>query len=420
MAVPDPGWIAAQRLASARALRGACSATHLTRHREGFGWTVRPAPGSILASPRVASWNPEPDYFHHWTRDAAIALRAVPLAIAADPGARGFWLGFIADFVAFSLASSDPDRHGPAVNPLRGTTRPGLEQYLRPDAELAALAGDAWLGEPRLAPDGSPDPEQWSRPQHDGPALRASSLMTLLADLPEAASPSTQALIARDIAYTLRHAGQPCIGPWEEAPARRTTFTLLAQWDALDRAGHRDAAEGLAALIEQAACPATGGWRDSIEAPAGSLDSATCLALLHARRADGRFALTAPRSRATMAALKSLFAGLYPINASRNPPAIGRFASDIYCGGNPWYPTTLGFAEAHYRIATRTGDRDAFARAEGWMALIQSIAPDPGPLPEQFDRATGQPTSCLNLTWSAAAFLEATAARDAAFQAMGR
>ncbi|CAM3189707.1 glucoamylase [Paracoccus aminovorans] len=420
MAAPDPAWIAAQRLASARALRSACSATHLTRRREGFGWTVRPAAGSVLASPRAADWNPEPDYFHHWIRDSAIVLRAVPLAIRADPPARGFWRRFVGDFIDFSLAISDPARRGPAENPLRATCRPGLAPFLRPDAELAAMAGDAWLQEPRVAPDGTPDLEQWSRPQDDGPALRASALMAVLAELPEAAGTLAHALIARDIAHVLRVAGRPCIGPWEEEPPRRTTFTLLAQWDALDRAGHQAAADRLAGLIETTADPATGGWRESIEAPEGGLDSATCLAILHAGRDHGPFALTAPRTRATAAGLERIFAGLYPINRDRAVPAIGRFAGDVYCGGNPWYPVTLGFAELRYRIAAQTGERDAFARAEAWMALIQTVAPDPGPLPEQFDRASGAPASCLDLAWSAAAFLAAVEAREAAVQAMGR
>ena len=417
---PDGSWIAAQRLASARAMRGACSATHLIRERQGFGWTVRPAPGSVLASPRVAAWDPEPDYFHHWTRDAAIVLHAVPLAMQADPQARDFWLGFVADFVAFSLAQSDPDRQGPQVNPLRATVLPGLEKFLRPDAELAALQGDAWLAEPRCAPDGSPDPEQWSRPQDDGPALRASSLLAVLDAVPQTDSPAARALIARDLAYVARTAGRPCIGPWEEAPPRRTTFTLIVQWDALDRVGDRAGADRLAKLIAQAQDPVSGGWRDSIEAAPGALDAATCLAILHARRSDGPFALTAPRTRATVAALEDLFAGLYPINRTRRPPAIGRFATDVYFDGNPWYPTTLGFAELHYRIAALTGETGAFAKAEGWMALVQALTPSPGPLPEQFDRASGAPASCLNLTWSAAAFLEAAAARDAALQAMVR
>lgn len=430
MARPDPGWIAAQRLASARAMRGACSATHLTRHRAGFGWTVRPAAGSILASPRIAGWDPEPDYFHHWIRDSAIVLRAVPLAIRADPGARAFWLGLIADFIRFSLFISDPARRGPVRNPLRESASQEYRHYLRPDAELAALCGDAWLGEPRLAADGAPDPEGWSRPQDDGPALRASALISVLEALPEAASPEAEALIARDLAYTTLVAGRPCIGPWEEAPPRRSSFTLIVQWDALDRGSARAGAQGgdgarmraaadrAALLIEAAADAATGGWRESIEAPPGRIDSATCLAILHARRMDGPFALTAARTLATVAALEQLFTDLYPINRGRAAPAIGRWAEDVYCGGNPWYPVTLGFAELHYRIAAATGDEGAFARAEAWMELIRQVAPDPpGPLPEQFDRETGAPVSCLDLAWSAAAFLEAAAARDMALQA---
>ncbi|SEN24628.1 glucoamylase [Paracoccus alcaliphilus] len=423
MDAPDPGWIEAQRLASARAMRNACSATHLIHHREGFGWRVRPAAGSVLASPRIAGWDPEPDYFHHWIRDSAIVLRAVPLAIRADPQARPFWLRFIADFVTFSLAVSDPERKGPAVNPLRASTRPGHAEFLRPDAELAALTGDAWLAEPRVAADGLPDLERWSRPQDDGPALRASAMMAILEDLPEAASPQAEMLIARDLAHTLRMAGRPSVGPWEEAPPRRTTFTLLAQWDALDRGAAacpdcRASADRLAALIGTAQDDTTGGWRESIEAPAGHTDAATCLAILHLRRRHGPFAISAPRTRATIAALEKTFTALYPINGGRAVPAIGRWAGDAYFDGNPWYPTTLGFAELHYRIAADSGEAAAFTKAEAWMHLIETVAPrPPGPLPEQFDRRTGAPRSCMDLTWSAAAFLEAVAARDAALQA---
>lgn len=428
---PDPVWIEAQRLASARALRGASSATHLTRHRQGFGWTVRPAAGSILASPRTGAWDPEPDYFHHWIRDSAIVLPAVPLAMATDPDARPFWLQHLADFIRFSLHISDPQRHGPERNPLRSTSDTDHQQFLRPDDELAALSGKAWLEEPRVAADGSPDLEQWNRPQDDGPALRASAVMAVMEFLPEATRPGAEMLIARDLAQTARVAGRPCIGPWEEAPPRRTSFTLLAQWDALDRGCARVEAldmsdpemrAALARLVRLVAAtedPVSGGWRESIEAPEGALDAATCLGILNARRLEGPFSMSGARSRATMAALEASFADLYPINRHRDAPAIGRWAGDVYFDGNPWYPTTLGFAELNYRIAAAIDDRRAFAKAEGWMALIQEVAPMPaGPLPEQFHRSDGRPVSCLDLAWSSAAFLEAAAARDLAIQAM--
>ncbi|MTH79692.1 glycoside hydrolase family 15 protein [Paracoccus aestuariivivens] len=428
MNFPDPLWIAAQRFASARAMRNACSATHLTRHRAGFGWTVRPAAGSVLASPRITHWDPEPDYFHHWVRDSAIVLRAVPCAIAADPDSRPFWLRFIADFIGFSLFISDPKRFGPATNPLRGSTMPSHLEYLRPDAELAALQGDAWMEEPRFAVDGLPDPEQWNRPQDDGPALRATALMSVLDDLPDADFPDARGLIARDLARVMQTAGRLSIGPWEEAPKRRTTFTLIVQWDALDRGSvwfgrpdpaMRQAAGRLEGLIKQALDRPSGGWRESVEATEGRLDSATCLAILHARRTDGPFAVSDPRTRATAAALERVFARLYPINQGREVPAIGRWPEDKYFNGNPWYPTTLGFAELHYRIAAQTNDRAAFEKAEAWLALIQQVAPEPaGALPEQFDRVTGAGVSSLDLTWSAAAFLEAAAARDKAVRAL--
>ena len=130
MSGPDPSWLAAQRRNAAAMMRAATSATHLTRCRAGFGWDVTPAPGSILASPRVASWDPEPDYFHHWIRDAAIAIGAVPQAMAADPGSEAFWRQAVTDYVAFSLRVSDPDACPISENPLKPATRPDHLDYL--------------------------------------------------------------------------------------------------------------------------------------------------------------------------------------------------------------------------------------------------------------------------------------------------
>jgi glucoamylase len=73
---------------------------------------------------------------------------------------------------------------------------------------------------------------------------------------------------------------------------------------------------------------------------------------------------------------------------------------------------TLGFAELHYRIAALRGDLAAFSKAEAWMELIREVAPDGDALPEQFDRVTGKPVSTRALTWSAAAFVGAAAARE--------
>ncbi len=432
-AAPREAWVERRLKGAIRALRTAISATELTCTRPAFGWQVRPAAGSVLASPRIAAWDPEPDYFHHWVRDAAAAMRVLPEVIGAvGPDERRWWRDAFQAHVEFSLRISDPDRRGPSSNPLRATTRADHLRFLRPDGELAALIGTAWLGEPRVAADGGPDLERWNRPQDDGPALRASACLRVVRALPDLCTPQVERLLARDLDHLRQVAGRPCIGPWEEDTARRTTFTLIAQWDALDRGATRAREQGdparaaelgaaaakVAALIRTAADPGEPAWRESIEAPAGHVDGATVLALLHAERATGDFALGAPRTLGTVAALERAFAGLYPINRGRAVPAIGRWAGDSYFGGNPWFPVTLGFAELHHRLAARTGDRAAYAKAEAWMALIEEVAPAGDALPEQFDRATGAPVSCLALTWSAAAFIGAATARAAARQAM--
>ncbi len=421
----DDAWVSARRSGAIRALRSAISATGLVHRRPAFGWTVRPAAGSILASPLPAAWDPEPDYFSHWIRDAAVAIRVLPEVLAAiAPEERPWWEQAFRDHVAFSLRIGEPGRRGPAANPLASTTQADHRQFLRPDEELAGLTGDAWLEEPRFAADGGPDLERWNRPQDDGPALRASACLAIAAACPALATPEVDTLIARDLAHVGRVAGRPCIGPWEEEPARRTGFTLIAEWDALDRgadwldargdgtaaAGLRTAAASVMGLIGETA--ENGVWRESIEAAPGTLDSATILAIVHAGRTSGPMALTAERTRGTATALERLFAGLYPINAGRRVPAMGRFAADDFFGGHPWYPVTLGFAELHYRIAALTGSGADFARAEAWLDLIAEVAPEGDALPEQFDRTTGDPVSCRALTWSAAAFIAAAAARD--------
>ena len=84
-------WIERQFQRSAAALARAISATHLTRTRKPFRQTVIPAKGSVLASPVIADWNPEPDYFFHWVRDSAIAMKAVAELMLFSPNANEHW-----------------------------------------------------------------------------------------------------------------------------------------------------------------------------------------------------------------------------------------------------------------------------------------------------------------------------------------
>src|SRR3974390_1583101 len=76
-------WIAAEARSATQRMLEAISATHLVMERPGFGQRVVPRPGSVLASPVPAHYDPDPDYFFHWFRDSAIVVDALRVAIAA-------------------------------------------------------------------------------------------------------------------------------------------------------------------------------------------------------------------------------------------------------------------------------------------------------------------------------------------------
>ncbi|MEM8854644.1 MAG: glycoside hydrolase family 15 protein, partial [Pseudomonadota bacterium] len=272
-------WLAAQERHSANALAAAVSAVHLAHQRPAFGQTVRPARGSILASTVPALWDPEPDYFYHWLRDGAVVMLAARLLPDVPE-----WRTRFADYVAFSHTIAT--RPGPSANPWRSTTIPTARKFLREDAGLSALTGDALLNEPRVNADGSADFEKWGRPQYDGPALRALSCLAWQDGCGDEGRPAALAdLLRLDLAHVVRHAAAPSIGPWEDEPAAVHAFVLLAQMAAL-RAGRAmvgsEAAPAMAAIVSALeGLEVPGGWlRHASLAGSQDTDASTVLGAL--------------------------------------------------------------------------------------------------------------------------------------------
>jgi glucoamylase len=423
-------WIGAQMRRSTEAMERAISATHLRRSRNVFGQLVVPAKGSVLASPAIADWNPEPDYFFHWIRDSAIVMRVVAdlMEDAPDENARRHWRGLFEDFVRFSLALTALD--GAAFldrKSFRDETREDYRKFLRPDAEIAELAGDTLLGEPRFNPDGSIDVFRWSRPQYDGPALRAIACLRYLAAGGEE-SDETARVLRRDLDFTILHAGECCIGQWEEADENtHHYYVALAQLGAVVH-GHAwiDAATRTAVEHKLREClaqhwseqhqvymairPARAGTADDL------VDAAALLAVLDADLPHGPHSIVDPRVQQTFAVIEDVFAREFPINAGRTAPALGRSRKDRYFGGGAWYPTTLAAASLCYRLARRDERHEWLTRGDAYMATVRALTPDDGSLSEQVDRVTGKQTSARDLTWSYAAFISAALLRAKALR----
>ena len=235
--VPAPGaashlhdWMARQYPVSAAAMLGAISASHLVKERRGFGQTIRPVPGSVLASTALGSWDPDPDYFFHWLRDSAIVIDALRHVIAEGAAAEE-GLSRFKEFVAFSLSLNRLDG-GVFLASLAISEKISIRgscNIVRDDDELRAIPGDRVLGEPRFNPDGTLDISKWSRPQHDGPAARALVLMHFWSfdALDHATRAAMRVLIETDLDFVLEHWREPSFDIWEEEQGQHYYTRLL-------------------------------------------------------------------------------------------------------------------------------------------------------------------------------------------------
>jgi glucoamylase len=441
-------WLGREYRHAATALLTSVSARGIVKERPGFGQTIRPVAGSIVASPVLASWDPDPDYFFHWFRDSAIVIDSVRLLYEAGQlGAEA--VTHFGDFVRFSLSLKALDGRVLAASPdWRKNVTPDFEQYLRGD-DLLAVSGDAVYADTRVNPDGTLDISRWTRPQHDGPPLRALALIKWLRALAqprrasEAAAASTlgdaERLLRIDLAFTALHWREPSLDIWEEElglhyfTLRVSAAALRAGADWLAARGETAEAAALRAQASDVNEMLDGFWLDdsgyyrSRLMPAGVtttklLDIAVILSAVHAADGADVHSPRDPRMHATLDALERLFDRLYPINRERprgRGPAMGRYEGDVYFSGGAYYFATLGAAELCYLAAAaharRSGERGAWvARGDGFLETVRAFTPASGDLSEQFDRRTGEQTSAKHLAWSYAGFISCVTARRAA------
>lgn len=337
-------------------LRQAAAGGNVRLDGEFFEQVIAPKPGSVVAAP--ASKPPEPDYFFHWVRDSAIVMREL----------------------------ADLEADGVAPRPQDLARR--LGEFAAFSRELQLSPSPAGLGEVRYNADGTQDFLKWSRPQFDGPALRALALMRYATQTrsAQAADPVTAAIRA-DLDFVAENWTRPGFDLWEEYEGQNY-YTLSVQAGALEE-GARWAAESgddtrakefsrqSSRILEGMDAHWSAGkgylgfflgpkthWDGSLrEKPGDNLDSAVLLAALHSRRRHGPHSLLDERVLATAVKVEDLFASLYAVNRNRSAGegvVIGRYEGDTYYGGNPFVFITLGFAEMDYRMVALLGDGGPF------------------------------------------------------------
>jgi glucoamylase len=425
-------WIEGQYRHSASALLRSISPLHIVKIRQGFGQTVLPRKGCIVASPVLGAYDPEPDYFFHWYRDSAIVVDALRM-LHEDASVDIDALVHFSDFVQFSLSLQELDgRQLSGASSWRSKVAPDFQQFLRADEEFHAVHGDAVAGETRVNADGSLDVSRWPRPQNDGSALRALSLLRWLqstgldADLRERVA----ALLRVDLGVVHRHWRESCFDIWEEEKGLHY-YTLRLASAALENgatwhAHHGDDQQAAACRADARAILSQldGYWREDLQfyrsrvldldvPSTKELDIAVILAALHAGGTGVAHSVYDPRMHLTLARLEALFDAEYAINRNRaGAPAMGRYAGDIYYSGGAYYFSTLAAAEFCFRAAMRSPTAKALAEhGDAFLETVRAFTPPSGELSEQFDQRTGVQRSAQQLAWSYAAFISCTQAR---------
>jgi glucoamylase len=429
-------WLDQQYRRAAVAMLVSVSPVGMVKRRPGFGQTIRPSKGSIIASPVLADWDPEPDYFFHWFRDSAVVIDALRvLHESGDLGPEA--LEHFADFVRFSLSLQSLDGRKVIATPAwRANVMPDFVRFLRKEAELETVHDEAIVAETRVNPDGTLDISNWARPQHDGAPSRALAVLRWIRahsfdpQLMELAS----RLVRLDLAFTFAHWREPSFDIWEEESGLHY-YTLCVSAAALregagwlDRTGegelassYRSEAQVIYRLLDGYWLAEAGHYKSRVLAlgapSAKELDIAVILAAIHASGDGSTHTVRDPHVQATLERLESLFDAAYPINRNRpdnRAPALGRYAGDVYFSGGAYYFSTLGAAEFCFLAAARCEPATAWInRGDAFLETVRAYTPENGELSEQFDQRTGAQTSARHLAWSYAAFISCVAARRA-------
>ena len=340
------------------------------------------ARGAVAASP-----SRNPDYRAIWVRDGALTLDTVVglYERAQNETEASRYLTLLLDYV-------------------------DLSRRLQLTANLSGGPDGLGLGEPKFNIDGSAYEVPWGRPQNDGPALRALTLIhfarNLLMDghgdivrskLYAPGLPANTA-IKVDLEYVSHHWRDASFDLWEESKGDHF-YTRMVQHRALvggaaladllgdgtAAAWYRSEARSMEPEIEKHWDAHKGYLTVTLNRVAGAdykssgLDVAIVLGALHAQprgeNPDSFFTMTDERVLATAAQLAASFQAIYPINShemdrdnQKMQPGIGRYPEDRYSGtstteqGNAWFLATNAFAEFYFRCA-KTWE------SQGWIRM---------------------------------------------------
>lgn len=303
--------------------------------------------------------------FYTWTRDAALTMKEVVDALI---NGQASYEATINDYI---------------------TSQAVLQTVTNPSG---TFFGGGGLGEPKFQVNEKPFNAPWGRPQRDGPALRAITLITYINWLLSRGSVTDTAkainvvwpVVLNDLNYVGQFWNSTGFDLWEEVNGS-SFFTLQMQHRALsegastglalaNRSGQDISCSSCESQAPEILCFLQSFWNGgyivsnvNVDNGRTGLDTNTLLGSIHNfdvnASCDGMtFQPCSSKSLANFKAVVDSFRPIYGVNqgvADDVGVAVGRYAEDVYYGGNPWFLCTLAAAEFLYDVAAQLEARQS-------------------------------------------------------------
>ncbi|KIW07088.1 uncharacterized protein PV09_01972 [Verruconis gallopava] len=350
------------------------------------------ANGTVVASTSTEN----PNYHYNWVRDAALTMDVVVklYSAASDANARSGY-----EQILFQYAQARADEQND------------------PDLQTG-------LGEPKFELNNSVFTGPWGRPQNDGPAESATTLMefasaylaaggdmgTVKQKIWDSSNFSNQAPVLKDLLYVASNWSADSFDLWEEEESPNHFFNRMVYHRALDMGAKfaanlsdTETANTLSAAARDVAATLPSFWdpaRQLIVYEIGPVlrnkssykDVAVVLGILHGYNYDGIYSYANDQVLASAYQLATSFLAVYPIaNVTTDASGgtlgipVGRYPEDVYTGtgtapngGNPWFLATAALAELLYRASAELQENGTLTVSNTSLPFWQYFAPAAG------------------------------------------
>lgn len=336
----------------------------------------------------------QPDYEYNWVRDASLTMDVVQqiYSAATSSSAKSAYEKLFFEYAA-ARAEEQND--------------PNLQ---------------TGLGEPKFYLNNSVFTGPWGRPQNDGPATAAITLidfanaylanggsMQTVKQKIYGSAGSTKAPVLKDLLFVATNWSSPSYDLWEEEESKHF-YTNMVQRRALllgssfaTKMDDSATAKTLLAQAQALSSTMSEFWdpnRDILlyeygpilHGKSSYLDTAVILGVIHGYANDGFYGYTSAKVLSTAVRIATSFIDIYPIANTTTDSAgnilgipVGRYPEDVFNGtetqkngGNPWYLCTAAFAQFMYTASSEYTSAGSVAVTSISKPFFDYFAPEAG------------------------------------------